>query len=120
MRNSMQWEKFLTDYNIEFVTHGPNTKRGEVSVKCPWCGDDDPSQHLGISLEREAWGCHRNAQHRGKAPAWLIKALIDCTSTQAQLLVRQYGQSDPDGFEEAMAQLALGDGSVNEGVPTEI
>ncbi len=101
----MNWEQFLADHGIEYVTHGPNTKRGEVSVKCPWCGDEDPSQHMGINLTREVWGCHRDAQHRGKAPQRLIQALIGCSSSQAKLLLRQYGQSDPDELEGAIAML---------------
>lgn len=96
----MNWEHFLNDYRINFVTRGPNTRRGEVSIKCPWCGEDDPSEHLGINLSKEAWGCHRNAQHRGKAPHRLIKALLSCSQGQAELILQQYDASDPDSLDD--------------------
>lgn len=101
----MQWESFLTENSIEFVTSGPNTKRGEVSVQCPFCGDDDPSQHMGINLSKEAWGCHRNAEHRGKSPLRLIQALLGCTAAQARLTLAQYNVTDPDSLEGALAML---------------
>jgi hypothetical protein len=91
----MNWVEFLTDHNIEYVSRGPNTRRGEVSVACPMCGDD-PSQHLGVSLTSENWGCLRNMQHRGHAPHTLIAALLGCSTRQARLLVAQYSHADPD------------------------
>lgn len=93
----MNWIEFLTDNNIEFVTRGPNTRRGEVSVQCPMCGHDDPSQHLGISLISENWGCLRNMAHRGHAPYVLVAALLDCSYEQARLVVAQYSTANPDG-----------------------
>lgn len=101
----MNWEEFFTDHRINFVTRGPNTKRGEVSIRCPWCGDDDPSEHLGVSLDREAWGCHRSASHRGKHPLRLIQALLGCSQAQAKLVVTQYGASDPETLDQALASL---------------
>lgn len=101
----MNWIQFLEDHHIDYVTHGPNTKKGEVSVQCPWCGDEDPSHHLGIALEREAWGCHRNRAHRGLRPHRLIQHLINCSHNQAKMVVAQYGQADPDSF-EALEPLA--------------
>lgn len=95
----MDWIGLLDSNSIEYVTRGSNTKRGEVSVRCPWCGEDDPSQHLGISLEHERWGCHRNATHRGKSPIRLIAALLNCSVNQARLIAVQYGAVDPAGFD---------------------
>ena len=95
----MNWIQLLEDNHIDYVTHGPNTRRGEVSVKCPWCGEDDPSQHLGIALEKKAWGCHRDASHRGVSPERLIQALVGCSQAQAKLIQKQYDGSDPDRLE---------------------
>lgn len=92
----MDWIEFLDTASIDWVSSGPNTKRGEISVQCPWCGQDDPSQHLGISLESENWGCLRNGAHRGHNPERLIAALLGCSHTQAKLVVRQYSRADPD------------------------
>ena len=91
----MNWLEFLNDNQVEYVTRGPNTKRGEVSIKCPWCAEEDPSQHLGISLTADNWGCLRNPAHRGHSPAHLVAAIIGCSSPQARLIVGQYSESDP-------------------------
>lgn len=101
----MNWQEFLEAYDIHYVTSGPNTRRGEVSIQCPWCGDDDPSQHLGISLASDAWGCLRHGGHRGKAPHRLVQAILGCSYTQAQLIVRQYNRSDPTNLDEALSAL---------------
>src|SRR5882672_5668088 len=102
----MNWLEFLNSQGIDFVTRSSNTKKGEVSVRCPWCGDDDPSMHLGISLTAENWGCHRNPMHRGHAPHRLIAALLGCSGAQARLIVRQFSQSDPDDLDSALEILA--------------
>lgn len=94
----MDWTRFLEENNIHFVTRGPNTKRGEVSIHCPLCGDEDPSEHLGISLQTENWGCLRDPSHRGKSSRTLIKHILGCSSPQAGLIVKQYSHSDPDNL----------------------
>ena len=94
----MDWIQLFDDNQIDYVTRGPNTKRGEASVQCPWCGDDDPSHHLGISLTTENWGCHRSAEHRGKNPVRLVSALLGCTYNRAKLVVLQYSKADPDSL----------------------
>ena len=101
----MNWIDLLDDNHIDYVTRGPNTKRGEVSVQCPWCGQDDPSHHLGISIDREAWGCHRNPSHRGKGPIRLVQALLGCSQAQARLVVAQYGAADPETLDDALKAL---------------
>lgn len=101
----MDWVRFLEENNIHYVSRGPNTKRGEVSIQCPMCGADDPSEHLGINLGSENWGCHRDAGHRGKSSRVLIKAILHCSSQQAGLLIKQYSHSDPDTLEAALASL---------------
>lgn len=101
----MNWEAFLEDHTIHWVDRGPNTKRGELSIQCPWCGDADPSQHLGISLATENWGCHRDAEHRGRSAHRLIAALLGCSYNQARLIEKQYNRADPDTLEEALAVL---------------
>lgn len=101
----MEWVDFLRDNHIPYVTRGPNTKRGEVSVKCPWCAEEDPSEHLGINLTTGYWGCHRNPLHRGKSKTFLIQGLLHCSRSQAWLVVSQYNQADPDTLEQALVAL---------------
>lgn len=101
----MDWITLFDTHQIPYVTRGPNTKRGEISIKCPWCGDDDPSEHMGISLTKKVWGCYRNAAHRGKHPARLIVAVLGCSFGQAKAVVAQYDRPDPSTFDDIMSTL---------------
>lgn len=101
----MDWVRFLDENNVHYVTRGPNTKRGEVSIQCPMCGDDDPSEHLGVNLTTGKWGCHRDQSHRGKSSRTLVKAILGCSSQQAGFIVRQYSGSDPDTLDGVLATL---------------
>lgn len=102
----MDWIAFLEDNRINYVTNSPNVKKDNINVKCPWCGEDDPSEHLGISLVSEAWGCWRDMSHRGKSPVWLVQALLGCSKGQAVHVVQQYSRPDPENLEEAIASLS--------------
>lgn len=113
---AFDWETFLTSYGVPYVTRGPNVSRGHVSVKCPFCGNDDPSQHLTISLAGNGWYCYRNRDHRGKNPARLIQHLINVTSEQARAIA---GQSIliPDDFMGAvLGKLAPPEVPLNKGI----
>src|ERR1700733_8416251 len=101
----MDWPAFLEAHHIDFVTSGPNTRRGQISTRCPWCGDDDPSQHLSISLTKDAFGCWRNAKHAGRKPYSLVAALLGCSFSQARVIVAQYNATDPASFDEAITAL---------------
>src|SRR5688572_2948962 len=99
----MDWVEFFKANMIDYVTRGPNTKRGEVSVNCPWCAGDDPSHHLGINLTKAAYGCLRNPEHRGKRPAGLIAALLGCSFSQALIIEKQYtAAADPENLGDAL------------------
>jgi len=69
------------------------------------CADEDPSEHLGINLQSEKWGCHRDSNHRGKSSRTLVKAILGCSNPQAGFIVKQYSHSDPDTLEAALAVL---------------
>lgn len=101
----MDWIQFFEDNHIDYVTRGSNTKRGEASCACPWCGADDPSHHLGVSLSAENWGCLRNPAHRGRKPNFLVSALLGCSGAQAKLIVRQYSRSDPNSLDGSLISL---------------
>ena len=101
----MDWISFLEAHDVPFVTRGPNTRRGQVSIQCPWCGDDDPSEHLSIALEKDAYGCWRNSQHAGRKPHPLVAALLGCSFSQAKLVVQQFSQADPETLEAAITAL---------------
>lgn len=76
---TFDWPKFFGEHAIFYVTRGPNVGRGEVAIRCPWCGPDDPSHHMAINLGGAGWRCWRNpAMHSGKSPVRLIQALLHC------------------------------------------
>lgn len=85
------WKRFCERNHIEYVTSGPNTARGNISVHCPFCGAADPSHHLGLKLDTRdpQWGCFRNSAHRGRTPARLISKLLNISQTQAEELVKK-------------------------------
>lgn len=101
----MDWIRFLDENNIHYITRGPNTKRGEVSIQCPICGEDDPSEHLGINLNSGKWGCLRDQSHRGTSSRTLIKALLHVNSNIAEDVRRQYSRPDPNDLESALEAL---------------
>ena len=100
----MDWVGFLEASNIDYVSSGPNTKKGNISIACPFCGDD-PSEHLSIALNKDAYGCWRDARHAGRRPYPLIAALLHCSYNQAKLIERQFSAADPESFEEAIQAL---------------
>lgn len=95
--------RFLEGNNISYKTSGPNCAKGHVVIKCPFCGDDDPSEHMGWELATGYWGCWRNSGHRGRRPHRLIMRLLGCTPTAADDIVA--GVRDLDRFGEAVAKL---------------
>lgn len=93
------WVKFCTQYKIPFVTSGPNVARKNIGIQCPWCGDADPSHHLGLSKESTSWGCFRNPGHRGRNPRRLVQRLLHCSYQQAVSIVSSYNIAVPDDFD---------------------
>lgn len=96
-------EQFLTDYGIEYVTEGPNTKKGNINIACPWCGDD-PSQHLGIEPNKGWYGCWRNPEHRGKNLARLLAAVAPISYGEAARLVGRNATQLSEGDFQAIAE----------------
>lgn len=109
--------QFLQDYGIEFVTVGPNVKKGNINVACPWCGDD-PSHHMGIEPSKGWYGCWRNTAHRGKNIAKLLAAISPLSYSEVARLVGKAPPLDTSDIE------ALADGSffteMEEGVPIKV
>lgn len=77
----------FNQYNIPFVTEGNNVKDGHLNIKCPWCGTDDPSEHLGINLDSGAFSCWRNIAHRGWHIHGLLKKLLGVSFEDAQAML---------------------------------
>lgn len=85
----MNIQQIFDWHNIYYITSGKNVQFGNFNTKCPWCGYDDPSEHLGISLTTGYWACWRNQEHRGKKPHKLLMKLLNCSYEQVELLVSE-------------------------------
>ena len=103
------WERLLREQRIPYVESGPNVKRGEFAIQCPFCGTADPSKHMGISPETGWWSCWRNrAQHSGKSPLRLIMKLLRVPYAKARELAGlDESYIDPEGF-DALAARVMG------------
>ncbi len=74
----------LNRYNIDYVDSGKNVAKGNVNIPCPWCGEADASQHLGINLASGMWGCWRNEKHRGRKLYRLLSKLTGLSALEAR------------------------------------
>jgi hypothetical protein len=84
----VDWLRLIQQHGIE---HG--VQRDELLVRCPWCSDQDPSQHLSINLRGRGYRCLRQPQrHKGRNAVRLAAALFKCDEVRARKLI---------GFEEA-------------------
>jgi len=81
---NFDWLQFLEQHGITYR----QVSRAEVTVTCPFCGHDDPSQHMNINLEGRGWHCWRNDRHGGRDPTRLVAALLHCTMQAAAQLTR--------------------------------
>jgi hypothetical protein len=101
----IQWQRVLDTNNIEYIDRGPNVKRGNLNIRCPFCGAADPSHHMGISLSTGYWACWRNSEHRGKSPVRLLVKLLRISYEKARAMAGlDADYVDPDGFTEVMAK----------------
>jgi hypothetical protein len=80
--------RFLDSHKIFYTDTGSNVKKGNINVQCPWCGKEDKSEHMGISIKLpHVYGCWRNDKHRGKDITNLIQKLLDCSWLEAKSIV---------------------------------
>lgn len=83
---NFDWQRFVTEHSIRYVAHGPNVKRGNINIHCPFCGPADPSEHLGLDLSSGRWGCWRNREHSGGSPTYLVSRLLGISQDQAEAI----------------------------------
>ncbi len=104
---AFDWLALLQRQRIPYVERGANVKRGEVNIKCPWCGSADPSQHLGLNLSTGFYACWRQRQgHSGKSPLRLIMMLLRCSYGEAREIAGLGDDFvDPEGFDALAARL---------------
>jgi hypothetical protein len=76
------FENFFNAHGIEYRTSGSGVKKGNVYCNCPFCANDT-KQFMGCDLRTNFWACWWSPEHRGRNPAKLIKALLQCTWAEA-------------------------------------
>lgn len=99
------WLTFCVRYGVDYVKKGPNVAKNNINIQCPFCGADDHSHHLGLSLKKSYWGCWRNKTHRGRRPHRLIMLLIHCSHEEAEAIVGSGPAHDLGEFNQAMQNL---------------
>lgn len=101
------WREFFDEQRIPYVERGANVSRGEINIRCPFCGSADPSHHMGLNLETGWWSCWRNrSQHSGKSPLRLIMKLLNIPYGQARELAGLGDDYvDPEGFDSVAARI---------------
>lgn len=104
---AFDWPQLLQKQGIAYIERGANVKRGEINIRCPFCGSADPSFHLGLNLETGWYSCWRNrAAHSGKSPLRLLMRLLHCSYAKARELAGLGDDYvDPEGFTAAAARL---------------
>jgi hypothetical protein len=75
--------EILRRYGIHYVDSGNNVAENNVAIRCPFCGTDDPSEHMGIHLRTGYWGCWRVQSHRGRKLENLLPYVIHCSRREA-------------------------------------
>lgn len=79
----IDWRSLFGSLHVEWRDRGSNCRSGNVNIKCPWC-HDDPSFHLGVSENREAYYCYREPdRHSG---ASFISLLIRLGNSRNEAL----------------------------------
>ncbi len=102
---AFDFQQFLDAHFIPYVTAGSNVARGHINIKCPFCGNRDPSQHLGINLSNGKWGCWRDEKHRSKYPEKLIVELLHCSYELASQITGRGAPLSLSAFENAIESL---------------
>lgn len=81
------WQRFLDERRIDYVTSGANVAKGNLAIHCPLCGAADNSHHMSVSVEGRGWRCWRDPGHRGRSPAKLVSALLNVSYDEAARIV---------------------------------
>lgn len=105
---NFDWIKFFNEHKIPYVASGPNVSKGRIAIHCPWCGIDDPSEHLSIKLNGPGFTCWRNKdKHWGKRPEKLIQALLKCSWDEAHRLAGNDREVPSDFMASLKAKLVV-------------
>lgn len=85
----VDWRSLFDNQRIEWRDRGANTSAGNVSIACPWCGND-PSFHLAVAEEREAFYCYREPNRHSGTNAKRLLIALRVPYAQVTRLLNQY------------------------------
>lgn len=88
---SIDWRSLFSELGVSWKDRGSNCVRGNVNIPCPACGND-PSYHLGVSEEIEAYYCYRDSRHAGRSFVRLLWLLGQSRTEALALLNRHQGR----------------------------
>lgn len=91
--------EIFNQLGIEYKTQGKNISANHIGIKCPLCGHDDPSEHLGIDMDTGAWSCWRDPTHKGRELAKLISILTDISIKKARKFIGET-RTDTTNFKD--------------------
>lgn len=92
---STDWRGLFDELRIPWRDRGPNTSNGNINIPCPWCRDD-PSFHLSVAEERDAYFCYRDPnRHSGRNMHGLLIKLGVPRNDTARLLNRYASKARP-------------------------
>lgn len=101
----MDWLQFCDYHRIPYREGGKSSKRGNIYISCPFCGDDS-SLMMGLEIGTKRWGCWKNEEHRGPNPWFLIRELLGCSEDEArQLAGEELVDRSLDGLKEKLRSL---------------
>ncbi len=85
----IDWANIFRSRGVSTVEAGPSTSRGNIYIKCPFCGNADQGHHMGVSIHSEyrGWACWKNKRHRGKSPSRLLAAVLAIPEAQARAIL---------------------------------
>lgn len=61
--HNLEFTEFCDRYRIEYRTTGKHTRRGWVQIRCPYCGTDGDSFHMGFCLSWPRVHCWKCGKH---------------------------------------------------------
>jgi hypothetical protein len=90
----IDWRGLFGAIGVPWKDRGANHAKGNVNIKCPWCFAD-PSEHLGVSEERDAYYCYRDPRHAGTNLVGLLLKLGVKPRHEAVRLLNGYRRGAP-------------------------
>lgn len=105
------WRELFNEIRVEWIDRGPNVGKGNINIKCPFCGNQDRSHHLGVAERKDAYFCYRDPdRHSGRSlPALLIK--LGVSHHEVDRLLTRYRVPEL-GREEAAPEVKLKPGEI--------